>query len=295
MASMLKTSSKPLSGSSLIRHEQTLSFSQWAQISCGIRQRMEAVSACLNEVFSRSVDSAIPDSKRFSCPNAAVSQIKSVLFKRNSICWGWLASTDLYVADDGRDYSYRSQFLCTFRAATIDFTMVDRSRTESLTAIHDLGRRMADSSTACGGSSDASSTLVLDPCRYSPTFSENEFLARTIDAQIARASDMVVTKEGIELVAGVKRTRIHTIVRRVDDDLLDPNCFRPDSLVGLPGLCKAWKNGLVNLVNPPGSSVASIRSFTQLVPAMIRTFLGEEPALPITETHECSAPGRCRT
>lgn len=282
-------SGKPLSCRSITGQAQPLSFSQWAQISCGIRQRMEAVSACLNEIFTRA---AIP---RFLVQNASLVRTLRALtdqigvVRRDFVCWGWLASTDLYVASDG-EISVTDQNFSVPAGLKLLTRVLDRSRTECITAIHDLGRRMADSSTICGGCSDASSTMVLDPGRYSPTFSENDFLARTIDAQITRASDMVVTKDGIELVTGIKRTRIHTIVRRIDDDLLDPNCFRPDSLVGLPGLCKAWKNGLVNLVNPPGSSVASIRSFTQLVPAMIRTFLGEEPALPITETYECSAP-----
>lgn len=92
----------------------------------------------------------------------------------------------------------------------------------------------------------------------------------------------------------MKRTRVHTIVRRVDDDLLDPNCFRPDSLVRAPGLCKAWSNGTVNLVNPPGSCIANIRSFVSLVPAMIREHLDEEPELEIAASEECSSADAMR-
>lgn len=169
-------------------------------------------------------------------------------------------------------------------------SLFDRSHTESVNAINDLGRRLGDSTLSYPGSTDASTTVVLDPCRFNPTFSENEFLARTTGAQITRASDLVVSRDGVDYVTGRVVRASRTIVRRIDDDLLDPNCFRPDSLVGLPGLCAAWKNGRVNLVNPPGSSVASIRSFTQLVPAMIRNYLGEEPALPIADAGMlCSA------
>jgi uncharacterized circularly permuted ATP-grasp superfamily protein len=133
-----------------------------------------------------------------------------------------------------------------------------------------------------------STAVVLDPCRFNPTFRENEFLARTIGAQIVQAGELIVSGNGVELVDGKKRSRVHTIVRRIDDDLLDPNCFRPDSLVGLPGLCKAWRNGQVNLLNPPGSCMANIRSFSRLVPTMIREFLKEEPALEVAVSAECS-------
>lgn len=274
---------------SVAAEHRSLSFGQWAQIACGIRQRMEAVSACLDQVFK---GRALPE---FLVQNSAVvrllrtftNQIGEVT--RQSISWGWLASTDLYIATNGR-IMVIDQNLSSPTGIELLARLIDRTRTESITAFNDLGRWMADSVSMYSGGSDASSMVVLDPCRYNPTFLENEFLARMIGAQIAHPGELVVTKDGVELVSAIKRTRIHTIVRRVDDDLLDPNCFRPDSLVGLPGLCKAWKDGRVNLVNPPGSSAASIRSFVQLIPTMIREFLGEEPALQIASSQECSAP-----
>jgi uncharacterized circularly permuted ATP-grasp superfamily protein len=277
-----------LFGRSDAQSRNALSFNQWAMISCGIRQRMEAVSACLDDVFRRSVVPQLPGENAlvFRMLNGVADQIGGIT--RNSIAWGWLASTDLHVADDGQIMVMDHNLSVPSGLQRLT-SLVNRSHTESVNAINDLGRRLNDSTLSYPGSTDASTTVVLDPCRYNPTFSENEFLARTTGAQITRASDLVVSRDGVESVTGSGRTRIQTIVRRIDDDLLDPNCFRPDSLVGLPGLCAAWKNGRVNLVNPPGSSVASIRSFTQLVPAMIRNYLGEEPALPIAETQECSA------
>lgn len=267
---------------------QSLSFGQWAQIACGIRQRMEAVSACLDLIFRGPAlpEFLVQNSTVVRLLRASKGQIGEVT--RKSISWGWLASTDLYVAADGRIVVI-DQNLSSPTGMELLARLIDRNRAECVTAFHDLGRWMADSVGMYIGGSDASSTVVLDPCRYNPTFRENEFLARTIGAQVAHAGDLVVTKGGVELASGSKRTKIHTIVRRVDDDLLDPNCFRPDSLVGLPGLCKAWKDGRVNLVNPPGSSAASIRSFVQLVPTMIREFLGEEPALQVASSVECSA------
>jgi uncharacterized circularly permuted ATP-grasp superfamily protein len=278
-----------LSAESVGEPRNALSFHQWAQISCGIRQRMEAVSMCLNEVFSHAtIPEFLSQSASFGrMLRPIMEQIGDV--QRKSISWGWLASTDLHVDVSG-EITVIDHNLSVPTGIELLSRLVDHSCTESLSAIHDLGRRMADSAFTYGENSDALSTVVLDPCRYSPTFSENEFLARTTGGQIVRAGDLVVTRDGVELTTGSKRTRIHTIVRRIDDDLLDPNCFQPNSLVGLPGLCKAWKNGHVNLVNPPGSGVASIRGFTQQIPAIIRTFLGEKPALQIAESQECSAP-----
>jgi uncharacterized circularly permuted ATP-grasp superfamily protein len=94
----------------------------------------------------------------------------------------------------------------------------------------------------------------------------------------------------VYLRLGAEPVRVSTIVRRIDDDLLDPNCLRPDSLVGLPGLIRAWKQGLVNVISPPGISVANSRTFGKLIPRMIREFLGEEPELPSATVLECEDP-----
>lgn len=265
----------------------SLCFRQWAQIACGIRQRMEAISACLDDVFKRR---AIPDlllGNRPICKvlEKLVGQIGEV--SRRSITWGWLASTDLYVGSNGQ-ITVIDQNLSVPTGMELLTRLIERSRTISISAVNDLNRWLADSVEKSGLSTPGSLAVLLDPCRFNPTFRENEFLAHTVNSTVASARDLVVRNGVVELVSGMKRTKVHTIIRRVDDDLLDPNCFRPDSLVGAPGLCKAWSNGTVNLVNPPGSCIANIRSFASLVPAMIREYLDEEPELEIAASEECS-------
>lgn len=266
----------------------SLCFRQWAQIACGIRQRMEAISACLDDVFKRR---AIPDlllSNRPICKalEKLVAQIGEV--SRLSITWGWLASTDLYVGRDGQ-VTVIDQNLSVPTGMELLTRLIARSRTVSISVVNDLNRWLADSVAKSGLAAPGSLAVVLDPCRLNPAFRENEFLAHTVNSTVAAARDLVVRNGVVELVSGMKRTRVHTVVRRVDDDLLDPNCFRPDSLVGVPGLCKAWRNGAVKVVNPPGSGIANIRSFTNLVPAMIRAYLNEEPELEIAASEECSS------
>lgn len=274
----------PIAGNS----GDSLCFRQWARIACGVRQRMEAISACLDDVFKRR---ALPDlllGNRPVCKvlENLVGQMGEVTC--DSITWGWLASTDLYVGSDDQ-ITVIDQNLSVPTGLELLTRLIDRSRTISISAVNDLSRCLADSVAKSGLITSNSTAVVLDPCRYNSTMRENEFLARTVNLQIAQAGELVVRNGVVELVSGMKRTRVHTVVRRVDDDLLDPNCFRPDSLVGVPGLCKAWRNGAVNLVNPPGSCVASIRSFTKLVPAMIREYLNEEPELEIAASEECSS------
>lgn len=80
------------------------------------------------------------------------------------------------------------------------------------------------------------------------------------------------------------------IYRRVDDDFLDPLVFRPDSLLGVPGLLHAARLGNVSVVNAPGTGVADDKSVYAFVPDMIRYYLGAEPMIDNVETYLCRRP-----
>ena len=84
------------------------------------------------------------------------------------------------------------------------------------------------------------------------------------------------------------------IYRRIDDDFLDPLAFRPDSLLGVPGLMNAYRAGNVALANAVGTGVADDKAIYPFVPDMIRFYLGEEPILPNVPTYICAATGRPR-
>ena len=79
--------------------------------------------------------------------------------------------------------------------------------------------------------------------------------------------------------------RVHTIYRRLDDDFIDPLEFRPDSLLGVPGLVRAYRAGTVAIANAIGTGVADDKAIYQYVPDMIRFYLSEEPILKNVPTY----------
>ena len=84
--------------------------------------------------------------------------------------------------------------------------------------------------------------------------------------------------------------RVHVIYRRVDDDFLDPRAFRPDSMIGVPGLFAAYRAGRVTLANAIGTGVADDKSIYPYVPDMIRFYLDEEPVLNNVPTYQLARP-----
>ena len=84
------------------------------------------------------------------------------------------------------------------------------------------------------------------------------------------------------------------IYRRIDDEFLDPEVFNPDSLIGVPGLMRAWRAGNVALANAPGAGVADDKLVYSYVPDLIRYYLGEDPMLPNVPTFRLFNEGERR-
>lgn len=87
-------------------------------------------------------------------------------------------------------------------------------------------------------------------------------------------------------IEGLKR--VDVIYRRIDDEFIDPEVFREDSTLGVPGLMRSWKAGKVAIANAPGCGVADDKVVYAYVPDMIRFYLNEEPLVPNVPTYLCS-------
>ena len=130
------------------------------------------------------------------------------------------------------------------------------------------------------------SIAVLTPGPFNAAFYEHRLLADAVGGVLVEGHDLVVrddavwrrTPEGVEPV--------DVIYSRVNADWLDPLVFRPDSMLGVPGLIDAWRRGNVALANAPGTGVADDKAIYPYVPKMIRYFLGEEPLLPNVPTFD---------
>jgi uncharacterized circularly permuted ATP-grasp superfamily protein len=130
--------------------------------------------------------------------------------------------------------------------------------------------------------------VVLTPGPFNSAYFEHSFLARTMGVELVQGSDLFVDDDRVYLKTTRGPKRVHVIYRRIDDAFLDPEAFRPDSLLGVPGLMRAWSKGHVTLANAPGNGVADDKAVCALVPDLIRFYLGEEPILEDVHTYVCA-------
>jgi uncharacterized circularly permuted ATP-grasp superfamily protein len=126
--------------------------------------------------------------------------------------------------------------------------------------------------------------VLLSPGIYNSAYFEHVFLAREMGVPLVEGADLVVENDRVFMRTTSGLAPVHTIYRRIDDTFLDPTVFRPDSMLGVPGIIAAWRKGNVALANAVGTGVADDKAVYAYVPAMIRFYLQQDAILPNIET-----------
>jgi uncharacterized circularly permuted ATP-grasp superfamily protein len=121
--------------------------------------------------------------------------------------------------------------------------------------------------------------VLLTPGSYNSAYFEHTFLAQQMGIELVEGQDLVVRDQTVYMRTTRGPKRVDVIYRRIDDDFLDPQVFRPDSLLGVPGLFSAYKAGRVTLANAIGTGVADDKSMYPHVPEIIEYYLGEKAIL----------------
>jgi uncharacterized circularly permuted ATP-grasp superfamily protein len=120
---------------------------------------------------------------------------------------------------------------------------------------------------------------LLTAGAHNSAYFEHAFLAQQMGVELVEGQDLVVRDGFVFMRTTRGPKRVHVIYRRIDDDFLDPLAFRPDSMLGVPGLLAAYRAGHVTVANAIGSGVADDKSIYPYVPEMIRFYLDEEPVI----------------
>jgi len=145
--------------------------------------------------------------------------------------------------------------------------------------------RTALEEVAPTGGEEEATVVVWTPGPYNSAYFEHAFLARQMGVELVEASDLVVRDAVCHIRTTRGLQRVHAIYRRIDDDFMDPLEFRPDSVLGVLGLMRAYRAGSVAIVNAVGTGVADDKAIYHYVPEMIRYYLGEDPLLQNVPTY----------
>ena len=276
---------------------RVMSATEWSDLTAGLEQRLSALNRFLTDIYSEAriiADGVIPADMVRDCPQY---RLEMRGFKAPQGVWVGVCGTDMVRTNDGfrvlednlRVPSGVSYMLAIRKATKSAHRLLyRRSRVRDIEN-YGLVLRQTLRELAPEGRSDPTMAL-LTPGIYNSAFYEHMFLARQIGADLVEGRDLLVEDGYVYMRTTSGLKRVDVIYRRVDDDYLDPLVFRPDSLLGVPGLLHAARLGNVSLVNAPGTGVADDKSVYAFVPDMIRYYLGAEPLLENVETYLCRRP-----
>ena len=161
----------------------------------------------------------------------------------------------------------------------------------SLRSIDDYAPKLLSALREVGPSGiDDPQVVLLSPGPFNSAFFEHVFLAREMGIPLVVGADLVVRDDRVYMHTIAGLVQVDVIYRRVDDEFLDPEVFRPDSTLGVPGLMRAYRAGNVALANAVGAGVADDKAVYAYMPRVIRYYLGEDAILPNVETQICREP-----
>jgi uncharacterized circularly permuted ATP-grasp superfamily protein len=268
---------------------------EWAQIERGLRQRVHALNVFINDVYHDQKilkDRVIPTDVLLSAKSFRKSCIG---LRPPKGTWCHITGTDLGRHGDGKYYVLEDNLRCPSGVSYVlqnreimkrTFPQIfDRSNVRPVGDYPShLLKTLQDIAPPGYGSPVVA---LLTPGIYNSAYFEHAFLAKFMGVELVEGRDLVVMNGRVMMRTTKGFERVDVIYRRIDDDFLDPSTFRPDSLLGVPGIMDVYGAGRVALANAPGTGIADDKVIYAYVPKIIKYYLGEDAILPNVPTYVC--------
>jgi uncharacterized circularly permuted ATP-grasp superfamily protein len=278
---------------------RTIAAEEWDRVAAGLTQRLTALNRFIDDLYhDRKIirDGIVPEeivatSSNFLKPCAGTRPAHGV--------WANVCGTDLvrdangtlYVLEDNLRVPSGASYMLENRIIT-KRVFPELFGDSSIRSVDDYTSQLLDMLKSISPRQvEMPVVVVLTPGIYNSAYFEHAYLAQRMGVELVEGSDLLVDADDcvyLRSISGLER--VDVIYRRINDTSIDPECFEPESLLGVPGMIRAWRAGKVSLANAPGSGVADDKVVYAYVPQIIRYYLDEEAILPNVPTHLCSDP-----
>lgn len=271
---------------------------EWDHIEQGIRQRLKTLNLFLKDIYGEQQiikDKVIPASLVATCAHYT-REVFGIQVPHD--IYVHISGIDLIRGNDGAFYVLEDNLRTP---SGVSYMLENREVTKRIfpslltsnqvrmvsnypLLLHEILSQMAPSQIS------NPRIVLLTPGVFNSAYYEHTFLARQMGIPLVEGRDLMIDNHKVYMKTTEGLEQVHVIYRRIDDEYLDPLVFKPDSVLGVPGLMSAYRKGNVAIVNAVGNGVADDKAVYAYVPAMIRYYLNEEPLLPNVPTYELSDP-----
>jgi uncharacterized circularly permuted ATP-grasp superfamily protein len=278
---------------------RVLSRTEWRRLEAGLVQRVKALNMFLADIYNRREimragilpDDIVyrnphfrPEMNGWRVPHDVYVHIAGIDIVR-------IDDNDFYVLEDNARTPSGVSYMLENREVMMRL-VPDLFATHRVAPVEDYTDALLASlrSVAPRSSGREPTIVVLTPGQYNSAYYEHSFLADKLGVELVEGRDLSVRDDVVYMRTTRGPQRVDVIYRRIDDDFLDPLCFRPDSALGVPGLMSAYRAGNVTLANAVGTGISDDKAVYTYMPDIIRFYLGEEALLKNVPTWRCREP-----
>lgn len=268
---------------------------EWERLEQGLKQRIQALNLFLSDIYGDQKiikDGIIP----LELIQSATGFLKPCIgLKPAHGIWCHITGTDLVRDRDGQWYVLEDNLRCP---SGVSYVLENRRVMKSTFPIvfNQMSIKPVDDyasqllymllDMAPPGLPEPT-VVVLTPGIYNSAYFEHSFLAQQMGVELVEGRDLVVADGYLQMRTTKGLQRVDVVYRRIDDDFIDPQVFRSDSMLGVPGLTEVYRAGRVTIANALGTGVADDKVIYAYVPQMIKYYLDEDQRLPNVPTYLC--------
>lgn len=273
---------------------------EWEQLERGLKQRIHALNLFLTDIYGdqKIIQDGVIPAELIQSASGFLQPCMGL--KPSQGIWCHITGTDLVRDGSGQWYVLEDNLRCP---SGVSYVLENRRVMKStfpivfnqmaIMPVDDYASKLLDTllDLAPSGLPDPT-VVVLTPGIYNSAYFEHSFLAQQMGVELVEGRDLVIADGYLQMRTTKGLKRVDVIYRRIDDEFIDPLAFRPDSLLGIPGLMEVYRAGRVAIANALGTGVADDKVIYAYVPQMIKYYLGEEQLLPNVPTYLCWEPNQ---
>ncbi|MCB1019797.1 MAG: circularly permuted type 2 ATP-grasp protein [Bryobacterales bacterium] len=270
-------------------------WEEWERLERGLKQRIQALNMFIDDLYHGQKvvkDGVVPAELIESCTSF---RPQCVGLNPPGGIWCHITGTDLVRSDDGNIYVLEDNLRCP---SGVSYVIENRSVMKEtfpmvfsglgVRRVEDYAERLlATIESVAPRHASRPTIVVLTPGVYNSAYFEHSFLAKEMGVELVEGRDLAVVDGYVCMRTTKGFERVDAIYRRLDDDFLDPQAFREDSMLGVPGIMDVYRKGRVTLVNAPGTGVADDKVIYSYVPKIIEYYLDQEAIIPNVPTYLC--------
>jgi uncharacterized circularly permuted ATP-grasp superfamily protein len=269
---------------------------EWDWIEKGLKQRVYALNLFIDDIYHEQKiikDKVVPE---YLIQSARSFRRECIGLNPPQKVWCHITGTDLVRDSDGQMYVLEDNLRCP---SGVSYVLENRrimKRTfpqvfeaSGVRPVDEYPSRLLSTLQSLFPSAmESPKVAVLTPGIYNSAYFEHAFLAQQMGVPLVEGRDLVAVNGRIMMRTTKGFEPVDVLYRRIDDDFLDPQVFRPESLLGVPGLIETYKKGRLALANAPGTGIADDKSVYAYVPKIIEYYLAEKIIIPNVPTYICA-------